>query len=198
MGGQDTFRRPGVLSRPAMASLRRQDHRRHRRLPGHRPGARLALAPQRPRLVLAARDAGRLEDGRRRMPGAGRRDPGGARPTSRSRPTATRSSSARSTRFGGLDVLVNNAGIGMIARFDEVRDLSIYERLMRVNYLGCVYLTHHALPHLKKSRGQIVVDREPGRPHRRAHAHRLRGQQARRHRLLRLAADRAAGARAST
>ena len=28
---------------------------------------------------------------------------------------------------------------------------------MRVNYLSCVYLTHHALIHLKASGGQIVV-----------------------------------------
>ena len=59
--------------------------------------------------------------------------------------------------FGGIDVLVNNAGASMIARFDEVTDLSIFESLMRVNYLGCVYLTHHALPHLKARRGQIVA-----------------------------------------
>jgi NADP-dependent 3-hydroxy acid dehydrogenase YdfG len=45
----------------------------------------------------------------------------------------------------------------MMARFDEIDDLAIYERLMKVNYLGCVYPTHYALPHLKKSRGQIVV-----------------------------------------
>jgi short-subunit dehydrogenase len=45
----------------------------------------------------------------------------------------------------------------MLARFDELTDLSVYDRLMKVNYLGCVYLTFHALPHLKKSRGQIVV-----------------------------------------
>ena len=38
-----------------------------------------------------------------------------------------------------------------------MRDLSLFERLMRVNYLGCVYLTYHALRHLKKGRGQIVV-----------------------------------------
>jgi short-subunit dehydrogenase len=60
-------------------------------------------------------------------------------------------------RFKVIDVLLNNAGIGMIARFDELQDLSVYERLIRVNYLGCVYLTHAALPHLKKSRGQIVT-----------------------------------------
>ena len=59
--------------------------------------------------------------------------------------------------FGALDVLVNNAGVSMMARFDQIDDLSLYERLMKVNYLGCVYPTHFALPHLKKSRGQIVV-----------------------------------------
>jgi short-subunit dehydrogenase len=38
-----------------------------------------------------------------------------------------------------------------------VKDLSVYERLMRVNYLGSVYPTSFALPHLEKSRGQIVA-----------------------------------------
>jgi short-subunit dehydrogenase len=59
-------------------------------------------------------------------------------------------------QFGGLDILVNNAGISMWAYFDEVTDLSIFEQIMRVNYLGSVYCTYYALPHLKASRGQIV------------------------------------------
>ena len=58
--------------------------------------------------------------------------------------------------FGGVDVLVNNAGVSMWARFDEITDLAVFERLMRVNYLGTVYCTYHALPHLKKSRGLLV------------------------------------------
>ena len=45
----------------------------------------------------------------------------------------------------------------MWARFEEVEDLSIYEHLMRLNYLSAVYCTHYALPHLKGSRGMIVV-----------------------------------------
>jgi short-subunit dehydrogenase len=60
-------------------------------------------------------------------------------------------------RFGGIDVLVHNAGISMWARFDEITDLSIFERIIRVNYLGAVYLTHYALPHLKQRRGLIVA-----------------------------------------
>jgi short-subunit dehydrogenase len=59
--------------------------------------------------------------------------------------------------FGGVDVLVNNAGISMWGRFDELEDLSIVERIMRVNYLGAVYCTHYALPHLKASKGLVVA-----------------------------------------
>ena len=59
-------------------------------------------------------------------------------------------------RFGGLDVLVNNAGISMWARFRDVTDLSLVERIMRVNYLGTVYSTHYALPHLLASKGLVV------------------------------------------
>jgi len=59
--------------------------------------------------------------------------------------------------FGGIDMLLLNAGQDMWARLDEIRDASIFERLMRVNYLGPAWLTRLALPYLKASRGQIVV-----------------------------------------
>jgi short-subunit dehydrogenase len=58
--------------------------------------------------------------------------------------------------FGGLDILVNNAGMTMRARLDDIEDLSIFERIMQVNYLGTVYCTHRALPHLKESNGLIM------------------------------------------
>jgi len=58
--------------------------------------------------------------------------------------------------FGRLDALVNNAGATMWARFEDIRDMSILEQIMRVNYMGAVYCTHHALPHLKSSGGLIV------------------------------------------
>jgi short-subunit dehydrogenase len=58
--------------------------------------------------------------------------------------------------FGRLDTLVNNAGASMWARFEDIDDMSILKRLMDVNYMGAVYCTHHALPHLRESRGRIV------------------------------------------
>ncbi|MBL8520327.1 MAG: SDR family oxidoreductase [Betaproteobacteria bacterium] len=59
-------------------------------------------------------------------------------------------------RFGSLDGLVLNAGATMWARFEDIADPALLERLMQVNYMGAVYGVHAALPHLKKSRGRIV------------------------------------------
>lgn len=114
----------------------------------------LALSRQGPRLVLAARDAARLAEVAKQCAGAETL----VVPTDVSSPADCQRLVSRAIeRFSGLDVLVNNAGRGQIARFEEVEDLSVYEDLMRVNYLGCVHLTHHALPHLIRSRGQIVA-----------------------------------------
>jgi NAD(P)-dependent dehydrogenase (short-subunit alcohol dehydrogenase family) len=57
---------------------------------------------------------------------------------------------------GRLDYLVLCAGISMWAPFEEVSDLTVFHRLMSVNYLGAVYCIHAALPLLKSSRGTIV------------------------------------------
>ena len=59
--------------------------------------------------------------------------------------------------YGQLDVLVNNAGMGSSGRFEDVTDLTIFDTLMRVNYLGSVWCTAHALPHLKRSKGRLVA-----------------------------------------
>lgn len=116
----------------------------------------LALAPQGAQLVLAARDEARLRevaDECRRLGASTLVVPADVAVDADCR----RIVAEAAARFGSLDALVHNAGIGMWSRFDEVRDLSIYETLMKVNYLGCVYLTYHALPHLTKARGQIVA-----------------------------------------
>lgn len=59
--------------------------------------------------------------------------------------------------YGALDILVNNAGVRFHGRFDEITDLSIFETVMRINFHAAVWCTAYALPHLKKSRGRIVV-----------------------------------------
>jgi short-subunit dehydrogenase len=59
--------------------------------------------------------------------------------------------------YGKLDVLINNAGLGGHFAVQEAADLAVYERIMRVNYLGSVFCTHFALPHLIASRGRLVA-----------------------------------------
>jgi len=61
--------------------------------------------------------------------------------------------------FGGIDTLINNAGISAHALLDEVRfdDLEWYESVMRINLWGSVWCTHAALPFLKQSRGRVVA-----------------------------------------
>src|SRR5207245_3321184 len=107
-----------------------------------------ALAPQRPRLVLSGRDEARLEQAAEAARSAGAEAL--AVRADVTVPGQCQTLVARAMeRFGGVDVLVNNAGIGMIASFAEVQDLTVFESLMRVNYLGAVYATWYALPELK-------------------------------------------------
>lgn len=58
-------------------------------------------------------------------------------------------------RFGGIDVLVNNAGLG---RGTSVEDLSTeeYRQMMETNADGMFFATRAALPHLRESGGTAV------------------------------------------
>lgn len=63
---------------------------------------------------------------------------------------------AVTARHGRIDVLVNNAGISAIGRFED-HGLDTYRRVMAVNYLGAVACTQAALPALRAARGRVVV-----------------------------------------
>src|SRR5829696_8642509 len=60
-------------------------------------------------------------------------------------------------RFGGLDVLVNNAGIG---RFATVADMTIetWHEVIDTNLTGVFYCTHAALPELRRRGGGYVIN----------------------------------------
>jgi short-subunit dehydrogenase len=116
----------------------------------------LELAPLGARLALNARSAARLQATARDCAALGAEAvalPGDVS----QRQDCQGLIAATLERFGRLDVLVNNAGITMWSRFDAVVDFSVFERLLAVNYLGPMWLTAAALPHLKQSRGLIVA-----------------------------------------
>ena len=58
-------------------------------------------------------------------------------------------------KFGGIDILINNAGISMHAELKDA-DISVFKKVMDINYLGVVYCTKLALPHITKSKGSVV------------------------------------------
>ncbi len=141
MAGAGVFRESAVVVTGASAGI----------------GAELArrLAGEGAWLALGARDAARLEEVAAECRARGGRAI--AVPTDVGEEAQCRALVERAVEeYGRVDTLVNNAGLSMWARFDEITDLSIFERLMRVNYLGSVFCTHHALPHLRRSRGRIV------------------------------------------
>jgi NAD(P)-dependent dehydrogenase (short-subunit alcohol dehydrogenase family) len=116
----------------------------------------LLLADQGAWLTLAARHAEPLE-----VVAAECRGRGGkaiAVPTDVSEPQQCQALVERAmSEYGRLDMLVNNAGVTMWAYFDDVTDLSIFDTIMRTNYLGSVYCTHYALPHLRSTKGRILA-----------------------------------------
>ncbi|MHC4393145.1 MAG: SDR family oxidoreductase [Planctomycetota bacterium] len=58
--------------------------------------------------------------------------------------------------FGGIDVLINNAGITHRSPFQDTK-VSVVRKVMEVNYFGAVHMTHAALPSLLKRKGQITA-----------------------------------------
>jgi NAD(P)-dependent dehydrogenase (short-subunit alcohol dehydrogenase family) len=58
-------------------------------------------------------------------------------------------------QLGGLDVLVNNAGVGVTARLVDT-PLADYDRVMDVNVRGYLLYAQHAYPHLARRRGCMI------------------------------------------
>jgi NAD(P)-dependent dehydrogenase (short-subunit alcohol dehydrogenase family) len=64
---------------------------------------------------------------------------------------------AAEERFGGIDVLVNNAAIDFIGALEEQEEID-YRRLFEVNFFGAVELTRAVLPGMRRRRTGTVVN----------------------------------------
>jgi short-subunit dehydrogenase len=58
-------------------------------------------------------------------------------------------------KWGGIDILINNAGISMRALVSEV-SIETLKNVMDINFWGTVYTTKAALPFVQKANGVIV------------------------------------------
>jgi short-subunit dehydrogenase len=114
-----------------------------------------AFAREGARLVLAARRTDRLEALRAEL------ERGGALALAIGCDVTVdgdleRAAAAARERFGGLDVVVANAGFGVVGPVERL-SLADYRRQLETNVFGVLRTIHATLPDLKRRRGRLVV-----------------------------------------
>ena len=113
------------------------------------------LVSQGARVALVARDQGRLDEAVRLL--GGDSADAIAVPADVTDPASLEAAVAATEReLGGLDVLVNNAGIG---RYGPVAEQSVddWRQVIETNVLGVFYATRAALPALRRRGGGPIV-----------------------------------------
>lgn len=65
--------------------------------------------------------------------------------------------SAAVKRFGGLDILVNNAAVASFAMTDDAGE-DDFDRMVTLNYKAAYFMTQAALPHLLSGRGSKIIN----------------------------------------
>jgi len=121
-------------------------------------GRALAVAGRREgmKLALAARGAGPLEEL------AGQLDATGAEVVALPGDVSDRAYCETligqcEERFGGIDVVINNAGLAIGGKIADTKPEDV-ETMVRVNFLGAYYCTRFALPGMiRRKRGHIVM-----------------------------------------
>lgn len=58
--------------------------------------------------------------------------------------------------LGQLDILICSAGVSMRSAFAESSP-AVMEQVLRVNFLGTMHTTYHAIPHVRQTRGSLVA-----------------------------------------
>lgn len=60
-------------------------------------------------------------------------------------------------RFGRIDVLVNNAGIGYFGAIEESEEAEV-RRMFEINFFGLANMTNEVLPHMRKQRSGHILN----------------------------------------
>ena len=103
--------------------------------------------------VITARDEHHLEQARERI-GAGTL---AIAADVRNADEAERAISETVQRFGGLDVLVNNAGVGVFANVADMSP-SDWQNVLETNLTGVFYCCRSAIPHLRRRGAGWIIN----------------------------------------
>ncbi|XP_075980556.1 glucose 1-dehydrogenase 2-like [Anticarsia gemmatalis] len=60
------------------------------------------------------------------------------------------------SKLGRIDILINNAGIVKTASITDDKALQVFDQIMATNLRSAVVLTNLAVPHLMKTKGNII------------------------------------------
>ncbi len=60
--------------------------------------------------------------------------------------------------FGGVDIVVNNAGVGYFGKTVEETTAAEFRQTLETNLFGVFYACHHAIPCLKKRGGGYIIN----------------------------------------
>ena len=110
-----------------------------------------ALVHEGARVVITARKRDRLEQAAQRI---------GAIPIAADvsrEEDVIRSVAAAAEALGGLDGLINNAGIGAFMRVEKL-DAKTFMQVLQINVLGPALMTREAIPHLRSAGGGDIVN----------------------------------------
>ena len=116
-----------------------------------------ALVAEGANVAITGRNESSLSDARRRIEAAG---PGAVetlRADVRSSADVERAIGAVVARYGGLDILINNAGVGIFAPVAEMTREQ-WSEVVDTNLTGVFNACHAAIPHMRKRGGGFIIN----------------------------------------
>lgn len=108
-------------------------------------------------VVISARHAEEVEEAARRLSEAGEGRALGVVCDVREHEDVRRMIARTVEEFGGVDVLVNNAGVGAFAPLDELPPEK-WHQVIETNLNGVYYCCHEAIPHMKRGGGGWIIN----------------------------------------
>jgi 3-oxoacyl-[acyl-carrier protein] reductase len=108
-------------------------------------------------VTITGRSESTLSTARPRLEAAGPGSVEALRADVRSYADVERAVSATVARFGGLDILINNAGVGIFADVADMKPEQ-WSEVIDTNLTGVFHACHAAIPHMRRRGGGFIIN----------------------------------------